>query len=854
MDKKFLNIFRASIIGSILICMLVFYFITIYMTEQNSSTLNQVTNTYMKGMSIQIQNHFDTLLNMRLIQIRNVVKEFPPDDVTVMDDSARQQLISIAQAKEFSHVYLMDRYGNIEPILGGPIELEHSDHFLTSMNRGETMATIGDDGTDILIYGISVGYPDPKGYPLSNGNQSTALLVGVPIEKLSDALSLGADESLIFTNIVNSDGQFIINNSGYTITDENCYDWILNNGREAGMDDIEEIVAGFRKAVSERKTYNASVPIRGEMRRFRCTPMEHTDWIMISVMPHGVLDEALDFLGHQRIFTSMFSCGIIMIIMLTIFFIYWRNSIRQMDMLSEAKEKALMASNAKSEFLSNMSHDIRTPMNAIIGMTAIATTNVDDRNKVLECLRKIALSSKHLLGLINDVLDMSKIESGKLTFCSDLISLREMMESIVGIIQPQVKAKKQFFDIFINNIQTENIYADSVRLNQVLLNLLSNALKFTPEGGSITITVEQEDSPKGENYVRTHFWVKDTGIGMTKEFQKNIFESFVREDNARVRKTEGTGLGMTITKYIVDKAKGTIELESELDKGTEFHITFDFERGESQVEEMILPQWRVLVVDDDELLCHSATNSLNEIGVHAEYALDGMTAISMTDKRHKQGKDYFLILLDYKMPDMSGIEVARELRRQIGDDTPILLMSAYDWDNVEEEARAAGITGFVSKPLFKSTLYHSLKPFANTETQEVNLPAEPKMDFSGKRLLVAEDNDLNWEIANELLSSVGFVLDWAENGMICVEKFAAAQPGYYDAILMDLRMPKMNGFEATQNIRAMNREDAKHIPIIAMTADAFSDDVKACLDCGMNSHIAKPLNIPELLRLLQNYC
>ena len=543
-----------------------------------------------------------------------------------------------------------------------------------------------------------------------------------------------------------------------------------------------------------------------------------------------------------------------MCIMLIVFFIYWRYSVRQMKELAETKEEALAANRAKSEFLSNMSHDIRTPMNAIIGMVTIAGANVDNRDKVLECLRKINLSSKHLLGLINDVLDMSKIESGKLTFTVDLISLQEMMEGIVGIIQPQIKVKKQSFDVFIQKIQTENIYADSVRLNQVLLNLLSNAMKFTPEGGHITVTVAQEDSPKGEAYVRTHFWVKDTGIGMTEEFQQKIFESFVREDNARVRKTEGTGLGMAITKYIVDKAEGSIELKSEPDKGTEFHVTFDFERGESNVEEMILPQWDVLVVDDDEDLCHSAADSLNEIGVHAEWALDGMTAIEMTKKRHKQHKDYYVVLLDCRMPEMDGIATAREMRRCIGDNVPILLMSAYDWEDVEEEARAAGITGFISKPLFKSTLYHSLKLLAEQEMQDVDLQTEPQIDFSGKRLLVAEDNELNWEIANELLSNVGFVLDWAENGAICVEKFSAARPGYYDVILMDLRMPEMNGFEATRNIRAMGREDAGQIPIIAMTADAFSDDVKACLDCGMNAHVAKPLNIPELLRLLQKYC
>lgn len=855
-DKKALKVFPATIAGLFLLCVLVFYFITIYMTKQNTNTLNQVADTYMQGMSIQIQNHFDTLLNMRLIQVKSVLLGLPPEEVEVMDDAVRERLSAITQSRGFTHTYLLDVDGNMEAILGDPIAIENADNFLVAMNNGDTMVTIGveADGKAVLIYGLSVGYPENTGYPLSNGNHCTALLVGVPIENLSAALSLGADDSLIFTNIVRADGTYVINNSGFDIAEETCYDWILKNGREANMENIEEIVAGLREAISERSTYDGVVPIQGETRHFNCTPLANTDWMMLSEMPHGILDEALTALGRQRVVSSLVSCGIIMCIMLIVYLIYWQYSVHQMKALANAKEEALAANKAKSEFLSNMSHDIRTPMNAIIGMTAIAGSNIDNRDKVLECLRKITLSSKHLLGLINDVLDMSKIESGKLTLNIDLVSLREMMESIVSIIQPQIKTKKQSFNIFIHEIQTENIYADSVRLNQVLLNLLSNALKFTPEGGSITVTVAQEDSPKGEKYVRTHFWVKDTGIGMTEEFQQKIFESFVREDNARVHKVEGTGLGMAITKYIVDKSEGIIELKSELDKGTEFHVAFDFERGEATVEEMILPQWEILVVDDDEELCRSAVDSLNEIGVHAEWALNGFTAIDMTEKRHKQHRDYYVVLLDCKMPEMDGIETAREMRRRIGDDVPILLMSAYEWDDVEEEAREAGITGFISKPLFKSTLYHSLKPFADQDIENVELPAEPQMDFSGKRLLVAEDNELNWEIASELLSSVGFVLDWAENGKLCVEKFAASQPGYYNAILMDLRMPEMNGFEATQSIRAMEREDARQIPIIAMTADAFADDVKACLDCGMNSHVAKPLNMPELLRLLQRYC
>ncbi len=854
MDKKALRVFRITFAVILIICSLVFYSITIYMDKQSTKTLQQVTNIYMDGMGLQIQSHYDSLRAMRLTQIENIIKQFPPNEVQT-DSEVKEQLSYIAQSRGFNYVYLLGQDGKVEAILGKSIEIENIDNFIASLNADTPMVTIGteEDGSCILLYAYSIGFPTGDGYLMSNGGRSTALIVGVPIEYLAPSLELGVNNSLIFANVVRSDGTFVTNNLDQHLIVQTCYDWITQNGQNPEGQNIKEIIDELKAAITERKEYGGIVPILGEQSHVFCTPLESTEWMLFFVMPHGILDNALSELESQRIFTSLTSCAVIMGIILIAYLIYWRYATRQMKLLIETKVKLEKANRAKSEFLSNMSHDIRTPMNAIIGMTAIAAANPENTSKVQECLRKVTLSSKHLLGLINDVLDISKIESGKLTLNYSPFSLRETMESIVGIIQPQIKARKQSFDIFIRKIQNENIYADSMRLEQVLLNLLSNALKFTPEGGEITVTVSQEDSPKGEKFVRTHFWVKDNGIGMTKEFQEKIFESFMRENTSYVEKVEGTGLGMAITKHIVDKAEGSIEVKSEPGQGTEFHVTFDFECKEPQTEEMVLPSWEILVVDDDEELCHSATASLNEIGTHAEWALDGKTAIEMIEKRHEWHKDYYVILLDYKMPEMNGIETAHEIRCRLGADMPILLISSYDWGDIEEEAKEAGITGFISKPLFKSTLYRCLSPFAEQDVQTMKLFAKPQISFSGKRLLVAEDIDLNWEIANEFLSEVGFVLDWAANGKICVEKFDSAQPGYYNAILMDLRMPEMNGFDATRAIRAMEREDAKQIPIIAMTADAFADDVKACLECGMNDHIAKPLNMKALLNMLQKY-
>ena len=435
------------------------------------------------------------------------------------------------------------------------------------------------------------------------------------------------------------------------------------------------------------------------------------------------------------------------------------------------------------------------------------------------------------------------------------ISLCEAMESIVNIVQPQIKSRHQHFDIFIQKILAEEVYCDNVRLNQVLINLLSNAIKFTPEGGNIHIHLEQEPSPKGDDYVRCHFRVKDSGIGMTPEFQQKIFDTFTREKKSQVDKTEGTGLGMAITKAIVDTMEGTIELHSAPEKGSEFHITLDFEKATVKEEDMVLPPWKLLVVDNNEDLCKSTVHSLKEIGIEAHWATDGQTAVDMVKAHHEKQDGYEIVLLDWKMPGMDGLETAKEMRKHLGEQVPILIISAYDWSDIEKEALEAGIQGFISKPLFKSNLFLGLSRYmTNNQEEEAKAEAEARaVDFTGKRILLSEDNDLNWEIAETILSEVGFELERAENGQICVDMFTRSEPGYYDIILMDIRMPVMNGYEAAKAIRALEERPDVNLPIIAMTADAFSDDIQRCLDCGMNEHVAKPIDMNRLTQILKKY-
>lgn len=850
MNKKIIRFLWVSFIGLLALCIGVFSAITSFMVRQNNAALNRVVDTYMEGMSTQIQRHFETMVDMRLIQVGGIVQAIPPESVTTLDQTTRERFERAAAYRGFIHLALYSIEGEAEVLYGEDVTVEDKEIFLADMNNGDKLVTLGTTagGETMLLYGISVGYPNDVGYPMSGGQRCTALVVGLPIDQINNALSLGVDSTLIFTHIIRSDGTFVVENAD--IASDNCYDWIRENGRNYGLEDIDDTMAELRQAVEARTEFSMVVSIGGEAGHVYCVPLPNTEWTMVTVMPRGVLDEALATLGNQRVWTALAACSIIMLAMLAIFLVYFRFSRQQMAELDKTKQKAEHANRAKSEFLSNMSHDIRTPMNAIVGMTAIATKNIDKPDQVKDCLRKITLSSRHLLGLINDVLDMSKIESGKLTLDMELISLREVMDGIVSIVQPQISAKKQVFDIFIQDIREERVYCDGVRLNQVLINLLSNALKFTPAGGQIHVTLSQEPSPKGEGYIRTHFLVEDTGIGMSPEFQSRIFESFVREDNKRVHKIEGSGLGMAITKYIVDAMDGTIEVQSELNKGSQFHVTLDLERFEEREEEMLLPAWDILVVDDDERLCISAADALQEIGLRADWTLDGSSAIEMAERRHAEARDYHIVLLDWQMPGMDGIETARRMREKIGEDVPILIISAYDWGSIEAEARAAGVSGFLSKPLFKSTLYYGLSRFKEGAEAKNEADQEAGADYTGRRLLVAEDNELNWEIARELLAPYGFELTWAENGRICLEKFQASEPGWYDAVLMDLRMPMMDGYEATRAIRACDRPDAD-IPIIAMTADAFSEDIQRCIQCGMNAHAAKPLDMRELLRTLQ---
>ena len=530
-----------------------------------------------------------------------------------------------------------------------------------------------------------------------------------------------------------------------------------------------------------------------------------------------------------------------------------RTSDRNMNQaLSEAVRAAETANRAKSNFLSNMSHDIRTPMNAIIGFTTLAVSNIDDKKRVRDYLGKILSSSNHLLSLINDILDMSRIESGKIHLEETEVSLSDVLHDLKTIISGQIHAKQMELYMDAMDVTNEDVYCDKTRLNQILLNLLSNAVKFTPAGGTVSVRIRQcPGTQKGSGLYEIR--VKDNGIGMSQEFVKKIFSPFERERTSTVSRTQGTGLGMAITKNIVNMMGGTIEVHTEQGKGTEFIVRLPFRiQSEHQRIEKIaeLEGLKALVVDDDFNTCDSVTKMLVRVGMRSEWTLSGKEAVLRARQSMELGDAFHAYIIDWRLPDMNGIEVTRQIR-SLGDDTPIIILTAYDWSDIEVEARAAGVTAFCAKPMFMSDIRNTLMSAIGQKLAEDTILPSVDSDFRGRCILLVEDNELNSEIAVEILNEYGFLVDTAENGVEAVQKVRNSTPGNYDLVLMDVQMPVMNGYEATKQIRALDDPALAGITILAMTANAFDEDRKKALKCGMDGFLSKPIVIEELISILQ---
>ena len=684
------------------------------------------------------------------------------------------------------------------------------------------------NGEQSLAFCNRVTLVDPE----SGAPQTAVLLRIIPVSELEKKWVFPQSElANAELSIIDSDGDYVL--KGYNFKNSSFFEFYksYNTTDPEASGRLFDTITSSTGSVSMLNSH-------GEDCVLAHTPITATaGWSLLGLVPEADLHAKTE----NWLLPGVVSAGLLILFLWDLFYVLQLNK-----RLQVAAREAAQASKAKTDFLSTMSHDIRTPMNAIIGLTAIAGKNLGDVESTGESLRKISLAGNHLLTLINDILDISKVESGKLKLSPLTFSIVETVENLVNISQPMIKEKNIEFSFHINQIEKEYLYADQLRLNQIYINLLSNAIKYTEPGGRVSVDLREEASDV-PGCVRLVYTVADTGIGMSPEFMANMYQAFSRQTDSRVNSIQGTGLGLAITKQMVDLMGGTIDCQSEQGVGTTFTVVLDIPVADRQRDEMRLEPIDVLIVDDDEVMLQTAVDTLESLGATAEQAHSGLEALGMIEHRHLSGRDYDVIIVDWKMPGLDGPETIRRIRSETGSEVPIMLISAYDWSDIEDKAKEAGANGFVSKPLFRSTLYDKINDLIGKESASVE-PEDDYSDLQGLHVLIAEDNDINWEIISAMLGMFGITADRAENGRVCVERMQAAAEGSYALIFMDIQMPEMNGLDATRAIRKLEDPWAASIPIVAMTADAFSENVTECLEAGMDGHIAKPVDIKLVIK------
>ena len=684
------------------------------------------------------------------------------------------------------------------------------------------------NGEQSLAFCNRVTLVDPE----SGAPQTAVLLRIIPVAELEKKWVFPQSElANAELSIIDSDGDYVL--KGYNFKNSSFFEFYksYNTTDPEASGRLFDTITSSTGSVSMLNSH-------GEDCVLAHTPITATaGWSLLGLVPEADLHAKTE----NWLLPGVVSAGLLILFLWDLFYVLQLNK-----RLQVAAREAAQASKAKTDFLSTMSHDIRTPMNAIIGLTAIAGKNLGDVESTGESLRKIGLAGNHLLTLINDILDISKVESGKLKLSPLTFSIVETVENLVNISQPMIKEKNIEFSFHINQIEKEYLYADQLRLNQIYINLLSNAIKYTEPGGRVSVDLREEASDV-PGCIRLVYTVADTGIGMSPEFMANMYQAFSRQTDSRVNSIQGTGLGLAITKQMVDLMGGTIDCQSEQGVGTTFTVVLDIPVADRQRDEMRLEPIDVLIVDDDEVMLQTAVDTLESLGATAEQAHSGLEALGMIEHRRLSGKDYDVIIVDWKMPGLDGPETIRRIRSETGSEVPIMLISAYDWSDIEDKAKEAGANGFVSKPLFRSTLYDKINDLIGKESASVE-PEDDYSDLQGLHVLIAEDNDINWEIISAMLGMFGITADRAENGRVCVERMQAAAEGSYALIFMDIQMPEMNGLDATRAIRKLEDPWAASIPIVAMTADAFSENVTECLEAGMDGHIAKPVDIKLVIK------
>ena len=803
--------------------------------EKTTVTMVRVTENYLEGEQricdvwARYINNNNMTMEEAVVFIRNshVLNNtsahlIDPDTLTGLSTRPKQDTTDEYEVS-YSRVALLEDTDWIDEI-GKSINITRA--YTNPMNGEQSLA---------FCNYVTLNNPDNK------SSEEAILLRVVPLSDL--------EQKWVFpqTELVNAELAMIDSKGDYIIKGPNFKNSSFIEFYKSYNPTDSESISQLSESITSSVGSVSMINSHGEECILAHTPVSATaGWTMLGLVPA----EDLMVKGENWLLIGVVSLCLLLLFISDLIYMHYLNKRFQIT----ARE-AESANRAKTDFLSTMSHDIRTPMNAIIGLTVIAEKNLDDVDSTRESLRKIKLASNHLLTLINDILDISKVESGKLNLNPLTFSIAETVENLVNISQPMIKEKNIDFKFYIEQMEEEYLYADQLRLNQIYINILSNAIKYTEPGGSVRVELREEKSTI-PGCVRLIYVVSDTGIGMSREYMETLYQPFSRQIDSRVNSIQGTGLGLAITKQMVDIIGGTIDCQSEQGKGTTFTVMLDLSVADRQKEDLHLEQVNVLIVDDDERMLRTSLAELESLGASVECAHGGTEAMEMIAARQKKGKQYSIIFIEWKMPDMDGIETIRRIRTEIKTDVPILLISAYDWTDIEDQAREAGANGYIGKPIFRSAFFKKINEFISEKSKFIE-QEDDYSDLKGMRILVAEDMDINWEIISCMLSMFGIESERAENGRICVDMMEKAEEGRYDLIFMDVQMPQMNGLDATRAIRLLDNSRASSVPIVAMTADAFSENVAECLKAGMNGHIAKPIDmklvIKEIRRIKDTY-
>ena len=830
------------ILANFLIVIFTIFFVLLYVRNQSafmktyntenfmtmSIGMEQVTTNYLEGEQ-RLCDSWAACINSKNMNMTEamdflkVAQRIPNISAhIVMVDSLKgfSNKAKINNTDDFNVSYKeIDIFSSLNELLGKQDQIRVTRSFTNPMNGIQSIAFC-----DLLELRLND----------SQKKQKAILMRVIPVEMLSSKWVFPSEKySDAQISIIDRDGNYII--KGKSFKNSNFFEF-YKSYNQINKEDLEKLESEIHESgmlsIQNSKADTClivHVPINTSF-----------DWTLLTYIPMtDITKNDIDWL-----LVIVVSVSLIILLVFDILVIMRFNR----KLAATAKE-ADSANKAKTDFLSTMSHDIRTPMNAIIGLTTIAEKNVNDSQAVSDNLRKIKLASNHLLTLINDILDISKVERGSISLSPVTFSIVDSAENLVNISQPTVRQKNIDFRFRSKNIKYEYLYADQLRINQIFINILSNALKYTPANKQVYVDLTELPGEK-DGFIKLEYKVSDTGIGMPKSFMEVMYEPFIRQTDSRINTIQGTGLGLAITKKMIDMMGGKIECQSTEGLGTTFTVTLDIEISSKAENEQKLPPLEVLVIDDDEVLLETACDTLTALGTNPQIAESAETAITKLLAKQKAGESFNVIILDWKMPGVNGIELTKKIRQIAGNDISILLVSAYDWTQIEEAAKDAGVNGFISKPLFRSSLFRKISDVLGLE-ENAALQEENNSDLKDMKILVAEDMDVNWEVISTLLDMYGIKCKRAENGKVAVDMLKHIQPAEYDLVFMDIQMPVMNGLEATRQIRKLENPYAAGIPIIAMTADAFSENVAECLEAGMNGHIAKPIDINNVIKELR---